>query len=652
MAATPAPTYHRGDAIRGCVQSADRRCGRPASHRRSSALAVGSVAVGTLVIGDPRADATGIPDASAVYLVAVVVVGSVGGTAAALVTAVVAFLVYDLLFTEPRFSLVVADPSELLNLVLVLIVALAVGRLAALGRERAAEADRRAIEATGLFAVSRLLATADATEAVAGAIVDRLARDAGLDRVWIGLDGGRASGSSPTRATGPLPGRRDRHHARPDARRRAGPLGPRPRPLPAEVRPRQARRPTATSSGSRIETGGTRLRLAVGDQAGRHRATRTPRRPGCSRWPPTRSRSASDATGSARRRRAPRSPAGATRSRAPCSTRSRTTCARRWPASARRPGNLADPAVGWSPDGVRRAAETIDAEAQRLDRFVALGPRPQPDRIRRAPARSRGPRSGRARRAGRRAPAPRLGDAPDHDRHGAGPPAHPGRRRPVRRDRLEHPRQRRRPHAAGHRVADPARRAGDTGRIVVTIEDGGPGVADADLATSSTSSSARGRPGEGARRGMGIGLSIVAGMAEAIGGTATARRSELGGLAIDLDLPAAPGSARRRRRPMTTPRRPHPARRGRRRDPPVRGGEPRRARLPGRRGRRRPIRAATLGVDSPGRHPARPRPARRRRARRSSGASGATRRRRSWSCRPATPSPTRSPRSRPAPTTT
>ena len=33
-------------------------------------------------------------------------------------------------------------------------------------------------------------------------------------------------------------------------------------------------------------------------------------------------------------------------------------------------GNLADPDLDWSNDEVRRAAETIDAEAQRLDRFV------------------------------------------------------------------------------------------------------------------------------------------------------------------------------------------------------------------------------------------------------------------------------------------
>jgi len=107
-------------------------------------LSLGLVAVATLVVSALERG-TEIPDASAVYLVAVVIVGSVAGTMAALGTAVVAFVTYDLLFTEPRFSLVVSDSSELLNLVVVLIVALAVGRLAALGRERASEADRRQV---------------------------------------------------------------------------------------------------------------------------------------------------------------------------------------------------------------------------------------------------------------------------------------------------------------------------------------------------------------------------------------------------------------------------------------------------------------------------------------------------------------------------
>jgi two-component system, OmpR family, sensor histidine kinase KdpD len=42
-----------------------------------------------------------------------------------------------------------------------------------------------------------------------------------------------------------------------------------------------------------------------------------------------------------------------------------------------------------------------------------------------------------------------------------------------------------------------------------------------------------------ARQGTGLGLAVVKGMAEAMGGSVAAVRSELGGLAIDLRLPAA-----------------------------------------------------------------------------------------------------------------
>ena len=54
--------------------------------------------------------------------------------------------------------------------------------------------------------------------------------------------------------------------------------------------------------------------------------------------------------------------------------------------------------------------------------------------------------------------------------------------------------------------------------------------------TSSTGSRASDR---GSRSGTGIGLAVVRGLIEAMGGRVTARRSELGGLAIDLDLPVA-----------------------------------------------------------------------------------------------------------------
>jgi two-component system sensor histidine kinase KdpD len=43
----------------------------------------------------------------------------------------------------------------------------------------------------------------------------------------------------------------------------------------------------------------------------------------------------------------------------------------------------------------------------------------------------------------------------------------------------------------------------------------------------------------GSRSGTGIGLAVVRGLTEAMGGRVHARQSGLGGVAIDLDLPAA-----------------------------------------------------------------------------------------------------------------
>ncbi len=74
------------------------------------------------------------------------------------------------------------------------------------------------------------------------------------------------------------------------------------------------------------------------------------------------------------------------------------------------------------------------------------------------------------------------------------------------------------------------------GRARLVVEDGGPGVADADLP----------RLGERMRRldksrtrktgGTGLGLSIVSAIAERHGGAVRYRRSQLGGLAVEVDL--------------------------------------------------------------------------------------------------------------------
>jgi two-component system sensor histidine kinase KdpD len=135
------------------------------------ALAVASAAAAFLEA------VVGLVDASPVYLVAVVLVAGLYGTWAAVGTSVAAFFIYDFLFTSPRFTLAITDPAEWLSLLLFLMVAVAIGRLTALLRERADEADRRVRESVSLVGISRETAMATTFEEAARAVVERLAAD-------------------------------------------------------------------------------------------------------------------------------------------------------------------------------------------------------------------------------------------------------------------------------------------------------------------------------------------------------------------------------------------------------------------------------------------------------------------------------------------
>ena len=76
-------------------------------------------------------------------------------------------------------------------------------------------------------------------------------------------------------------------------------------------------------------------------------------------------------------------------------------------------------------------------------------------------------------------------------------------------------------------------------RVRLTVEDAGPGVpADAMPKIFDKFYRVPGVAG-GSRSGTGVGLAVVRGLVEAMGGAVSARRSELGGLAIDIDLPIA-----------------------------------------------------------------------------------------------------------------
>jgi two-component system sensor histidine kinase KdpD len=75
--------------------------------------------------------------------------------------------------------------------------------------------------------------------------------------------------------------------------------------------------------------------------------------------------------------------------------------------------------------------------------------------------------------------------------------------------------------------------------VRLTIEDAGPGVPAASVPRLFEKFYRVPGRGGGSRTGTGIGLAVVRGLVEAMDGRTSARRSELGGLAIDLDLPRA-----------------------------------------------------------------------------------------------------------------
>ncbi len=88
------------------------------------------------------------------YLSVVVAVALVGGLYPALLTAVVAALLYDVLFTAPLYRLRIADPEDVLALVVFVLVAVAVSTVVDLAARRTRQAARSSAEAETLATLS------------------------------------------------------------------------------------------------------------------------------------------------------------------------------------------------------------------------------------------------------------------------------------------------------------------------------------------------------------------------------------------------------------------------------------------------------------------------------------------------------------------
>jgi two-component system sensor histidine kinase KdpD len=80
----------------------------------------------------------------------------------------------------------------------------------------------------------------------------------------------------------------------------------------------------------------------------------------------------------------------------------------------------------------------------------------------------------------------------------------------------------------------------DDATVSLVVEDGGAGVPDEALPRVFDRFYRAARSTDGARRGFGLGLAVVKGLVDAMGGTVTAAKSSMGGLAVTVVLPAEP----------------------------------------------------------------------------------------------------------------
>jgi two-component system sensor histidine kinase KdpD len=131
--------------------------GRAARLARTGGEIAVSVAVASGLVGLllPTASAAGL---EVLYLLAVLAIAIRHGERPALVTALLSVLTVNYLFIPPRHQLLVARSQDVVDLIVLMVAAAVVGRLAAIARQRAAEAEARAILASAREREATLLA--------------------------------------------------------------------------------------------------------------------------------------------------------------------------------------------------------------------------------------------------------------------------------------------------------------------------------------------------------------------------------------------------------------------------------------------------------------------------------------------------------------
>lgn len=129
---------------------------KPGPFAASMGIAAGAVTAAVLA-GVAIEQVTRLPNLSMVFLLAVLMSGMWFGMTSAIAASVLSFLAYNFFFIDPRYTLTIAEPYELLSLFIFLTVAVVTGSLAGRLKEQASATRDRAEATQALFDFSRKL---------------------------------------------------------------------------------------------------------------------------------------------------------------------------------------------------------------------------------------------------------------------------------------------------------------------------------------------------------------------------------------------------------------------------------------------------------------------------------------------------------------
>ncbi|WP_431307134.1 DUF4118 domain-containing protein [Brevundimonas albigilva] len=163
----------------------------PPARRPLKATDLAGYAIGVGFVGIATALALALDqsfervDLGVVYLSAVLAAGVLYGLRPALAAATAAFLVYNFLFLQPRYSFAIGSPTDILTLLVFWAVALVTGYLAGRVKEQARRAQRRASAVSALLAASQTLTDADGVTETARVLAEQTAAAAGAKAVVL-----------------------------------------------------------------------------------------------------------------------------------------------------------------------------------------------------------------------------------------------------------------------------------------------------------------------------------------------------------------------------------------------------------------------------------------------------------------------------------